>query len=155
MSFSADLAGSLSPDDFAVQIWSLTSDSVISDIVSQGFDIIMSNEDAVYLDCGTGNWAEKISSHCDPFKQWRDIYDFRPRETFLALPAADPGRLGQILGSEAAMWSEYNSKDSLLPRIFPRLSALAERLWTDPVEGWENAERRYSVRNCICISFYS
>jgi len=125
-----------------VQVWSVSDDPVIAEIVGQGYDVIMSNEDKVYLDCGLGNWAGKIPSHCDPFKQWRDVYEYYPRETYLALPGSDEGRLAQILGSEAALWSEFNSPDSLLPRVFPRLSALAERLWTDPPTRWQQAETR-------------
>ena len=48
-----------------------------------------------------------------------------------------------ILGGEAAMWSEQVDGAAVMHKLWPRLSALAERLWTDPSSGWKQAEIRY------------
>lgn len=42
--------------------------------------------------------------------------------------------IDQVLGAEAAIWSEQISEFELDGRIWPRLSALAERLWTGQLE---------------------
>ena len=49
-----------------------------------------------------------------------------------------------ILGGEAAMWSEQVDGASLMHKLWPRLSALGERLWTDPGQEltWKQAEYR-------------
>lgn len=49
---------------------------------------------------------------------------------------------GLILGGEAAMWTEQADGASIISKIFPRASALAERLWSNPTTGWYEAETR-------------
>lgn len=48
----------------------------------------------------------------------------------------------QILGSEGALWSEQSDDNTLDSRLWPRGSALAERLWSNPATDWKLAESR-------------
>lgn len=47
-----------------------------------------------------------------------------------------------ILGGEAAMWSEQVDSAAVVHKLWPRVSALGERLWSDPAAGWKEAETR-------------
>ncbi len=62
------------------EVWSETNDTAISALANAGFRLVMSNSDALYLDCGVGNWADEGPFYCDPYKQWRDLYDYSPRD---------------------------------------------------------------------------
>ncbi len=60
--------------------------------------------------------------------------------------ALTPEQTGRILGGEACMWSEYVSSETVDSRIWPRMAAIAERLWsprdvTDVASMYERMER--------------
>ncbi|XP_055602211.1 chitooligosaccharidolytic beta-N-acetylglucosaminidase-like [Uranotaenia lowii] len=98
----------------------------------------MSNYDALYLDCGFSGWFDSSPNWCSPYIGWQKFYnnDLKPMG----------GEFGnQILGAEAALWLEQVDHHSLDIRIWPRTSALAERLWSDPAHGWQAAESRMLV----------
>jgi hexosaminidase len=49
-----------------------------------------------------------------------------------AAAALSPEEAKRILGGEACMWSEYVTPETIDSRIWPRLAAIAERLWSSP-----------------------
>ena len=51
---------------------------MLSKVVKAGHRAILSNYDALYLDCGGGNWITGGDSWCAPFKTWQTIWGNEP-----------------------------------------------------------------------------
>lgn len=111
-----------------VQIWGGSTWPETTDLLADGYRVIISHVDAWYLDCGFGNWRETGQSACDPYKTWQRVYKHRPWQTL----RLKPDKRALILGGEACLWAEQVDEVSLDTRLWPRVAALAERLWTDP-----------------------
>lgn len=111
----------LDKDRYVIQSW-LGSDDLHTPLLLQnGFNLIISDNDNYYLDCGYESWMGIGYNWCSPYNTWSQIYDRR----------LEYGQYNnQILGAETPLWSEQADEQSLDGRIWPRASALAERLWT-------------------------
>jgi hexosaminidase len=113
------------PKEVVVQAWREES-SVVQE-VQQGFRGLRS--EGYYLDL---NWPASRHYAVDPMSG--DGGNLTPEEK------------KQVLGGEACMWSEYVSAETIDSRIWPRLAAIAERLWsphdvTDVNSMYERLER--------------
>jgi len=50
--------------------------------------------------------------------------------------------LSLALGAEVALWTEQADSGSADSKIWPRAAALAERLWSNPEQTWQEAQGR-------------
>uniref|UniRef100_A0A336MGX8 Beta-hexosaminidase n=1 Tax=Culicoides sonorensis TaxID=179676 RepID=A0A336MGX8_CULSO len=128
----------LNNERYIIQIWTKGDDPKVQTLLESGFKLIISNYDALYLDCGFAGWVTDGNNWCSPYIGWQKVY------------ANDLKDIGgsyssQILGAEAALWSEQADEYTLDGRLWPRVSALAERLWSDPKTSWRDAESRLLV----------
>lgn len=124
-------------DRVIIQIWTKGQDSKVTDLLKLGYKVIVSNYDALYLDCGFAGWVTDGNNWCSPYIGWQKVYNNRMEEV-----AGKPEYYKQVLGAEAALWSEQADEYTLDSRLWPRASALAERLWTNPPSDWRAAEVR-------------
>ncbi|KAM7356950.1 beta-hexosaminidase 1 [Cochliomyia hominivorax] len=120
---------------YIIQIWTTGMDPKVTDILKRGFHIIVSNYDALYFDCGGAGWVTDGNNWCSPYIGWQKVYENR-METI----AGD--YIPLVMGAEAAIWSEQIDEHTVDQRFWPRASALAERLWSNPADGWRQAEPR-------------
>uniref|UniRef100_A0A1A9VDI0 Beta-hexosaminidase n=1 Tax=Glossina austeni TaxID=7395 RepID=A0A1A9VDI0_GLOAU len=128
----AHISKYLNKDRYIIQIWTKHSDPQVLGILKRGFRIIVSNNDALYLDCGGSDWLQATNNGCSPYIIWQRVYDNRMEniaETYVS----------KVLGAEAAVWSEQIDEQNLDQRVWPRASALAERLWSNPSDNWQKA----------------
>ncbi|XP_003249914.1 chitooligosaccharidolytic beta-N-acetylglucosaminidase [Apis mellifera] len=130
----------LDPSKYIIQVWTTKNDPVIDRLLRNNFKVIISNYDALYLDCGFSAWVGEGNNWCSPYKGWQIIYENSPLKIIKLHHLENKKNL--ILGSEAALWSEQVDSASVDAKIWPRSAALAERLWSEPDSGWIHAEHR-------------
>ena len=139
----------LSKDDYIIQIWTKANDSVVKELIEKDFKVIFSNYDAWYLDCGYSSWVGEGNNWCSPYKGWQVstkssffsynlffthnlpvqhlsiphlpqiVYDNSPREHYRNA-GGQTFREQQILGGEAAMWTEqvtFENQHVLLSKL--------------------------------------
>jgi hexosaminidase len=113
------------PKSIVIQSW--RGQKSLAEAARQGYSGILSN--GYYLDL-----MYPTSRHyaVDPMNE--DTASLTPEER------------ARILGGEAAMWVEYASPETLDSRIWPRMAAIAERLWSPQnVRDVESMYRRLEV----------
>ena len=98
---TAEVDTYLDPAKYIIQIWSIEDVPIINELLIKGFNVIFSNSDAWYLDCGMGAWVGEGNNWCSPYKGWQLIYDNNPQAL-----VSDPAYHNQIIGGEAALWTE-------------------------------------------------
>lgn len=108
-----------------IQWWGTSTDVTLQQLVQNGFRLIFSNHDRLYLDCGFSGWTSDGLNWCSPYKNWQGIYDNR-----LDTLVGGPQNVHLALGAEVTIWSEQIDPMNLDSRLWPRAAALAERLWT-------------------------
>ncbi|XP_037776157.1 chitooligosaccharidolytic beta-N-acetylglucosaminidase-like [Penaeus monodon] len=130
-------------DAYVFEISEFANESVIADYVQNGYKVIFSNQDQWNLGCLTNTWVGDKAENCpSEVPTWENFYRNSPldmleylgvnnaRSDIQQADGINPKTL--VLGGEATLWSFDTDANGLQSKIWPRLSAFAERLWTDP-----------------------
>lgn len=145
---SADVAASgIVPKDIILQAWNNGLDH-ISNLTSQGYKVIVSSSDFIYLDCGFGgyvtndprynvminpdaatgtanfNWGGQGGSWCAPYKTWQRIYDYDFTSNLTDSQKA------LVQGAIAPLFGEQVDDTVVSSKLWPRAAALAELVWS-------------------------
>ncbi|CAG2121957.1 unnamed protein product [Medioppia subpectinata] len=105
--------------------------ATVSRIVGQGYKVIVS-----------ACWYLNYISYG---QDWEKYYRCDPTKSL-----ADDREKALVLGGEACMWGEYVDGTNVLSRLWPRASAVAERLWSNPLDtnDIESAKFRLDQHRC-------
>ena len=57
------------------KVWTTAKDKDIQMLLSKGYEIVMSNYDVLYLDCGYESPDELGNNWCSPYSGWHAIYN--------------------------------------------------------------------------------
>jgi hexosaminidase len=126
------------PQQGIVQVWS--SMNYWRSTVSRGYKALLSAP--WYLDRlvpvdGSTRWLM--------LDAWMDMYKFDP----LTLAEGIPNAEQLVIGGEACQWGEQVDQAVITTRIWPRVSAVAERLWSEPwVNDTNKAQERLIHHRC-------
>ncbi|KAM7231102.1 hypothetical protein CapIbe_017547 [Capra ibex] len=117
-----------------VQVWKMDSFyNELGNITAAGFPVIISAP--WYLD--TIHYGQ----------DWRQYYSVEPLNF-----AGTPEQKQLVIGGEACIWGEYVDATNLTPRLWPRASAVGERLWShQDVTDLEDAYRRLIRHRCRMV----
>ncbi|KAF1938044.1 hypothetical protein EJ02DRAFT_458187 [Clathrospora elynae] len=155
---SADVAATgVLPKDVVLQAWNNGLDH-ISNLTAQGYRVIVSSADFMYLDCGYGgwvandprynvqvnpnaidgglnfNWGGGGGSWCAPYKTWQRIYEFDFTSNLTATQKS------LVQGAIAPLFSEQVDDVVISQKMWPRAAALAELVWSGNRD--ENGHKR-------------
>ncbi|CAF3359119.1 unnamed protein product [Rotaria sp. Silwood1] len=137
------------PPDTIIQVWKDTSDSsafdgwasYLNQAANEGYNVILSSPWYInYISYGKYNTNTSVMN-LEFFK----YYEIEPLRQFTGSEEAKK----RILGGEACLWAEFVDGTNLLPRFWPKASAVAERLWSAAsVNNSEDAQFRLDVHRC-------
>lgn len=71
------------------------------------------------------------------------------REGIIYVLSVTSDEANLVLGGEAAMWAEYVDATNIIPRLFPFVGAVAERLWS-PVNSSTTADAKHRLDEHRC-----
>nr|KAK3610027.1 hypothetical protein CHS0354_032375 [Potamilus streckersoni] len=117
------------PRDSIIQVW-MNKQNYVQQLNEKGYRTIYSS--CWYLD------------HSKYGVQWSEYYLCDPSPYFYESAEKD-----KLLGGEACLWSEYVENDNLMTMLWPRASAVAERLWSaKTTRDINSAGRRLQEHKC-------
>ena len=122
------------PNRTALTLWRYYPNSEFDYYKQQcqaGTKLVQADFKYYYLDCGGENFMKSGHNWCS-YASWKKIYT---QNITTAMPSLPDECRGNFMGASAALWTEQVSQQSIITKLFPRLFALAERLWLDPRAG--------------------
>lgn len=117
-------------EDTTFQVW--TDSSIVSQITAANYNVIASPSNYWYLNIQTNTWQV--------------MYSYEP---YTDIPT-DQQKL--IIGGETALWGEYVDEKNIESSLYPRASAVAERLWSQSyVTDQTSFSTRLQVHRCRLV----
>jgi len=122
-------AENISATETTIEVWH--GADLIGDVVSAGFQGVFAPNAVWYLD--------HLST------DWKTMYTTEPAQ-YITDAAAEK----LLLGGEGCMWGETVDVSDIEQTIWPRMGAIAERLWSPrEVNDTAKAEPRYAYFRCL------
>jgi hexosaminidase len=135
------------PKDIVIQAWNNGLENIFN-LTRDGYRVIVSSSDFMYLDCGYGGWVGTDprynvmtnpnktdgtpnfnyggggGSWCAPYKTWQRIYDYDFTQ------GLSETQKSLVQGAIAPLWAEQVDDVVVSQKMWPRAAALAELVWS-------------------------
>ena len=124
------------PAGTLIQTW--RNSTSLSDVLDRGHRALFGPNPHWYLDCGFGGFFEPdpknpdtpikppYLDYCTTYRNWRHVLSYDPFD------GISKKQQHLIVGGEAHMWAELTDTVNLDGKLWPRVAAAAEVLWTGP-----------------------
>ncbi|MFG3102168.1 beta-N-acetylhexosaminidase [Streptomyces sp. NPDC048182] len=123
------------PPEVTVMSWRDPAHAAVA--ARRGHPVVQVDHRSTYLDYARGTGPEEPPAQVGPPVDLRAVYGVD-----LAPPDAGPGAAARVLGAQAQVWTEFVRTPAHIEYLaFPRLCALAERVW-DGTSGWPDFAAR-------------
>ncbi|KAF9894327.1 hypothetical protein FE257_007830 [Aspergillus nanangensis] len=154
------------PKNIVMQSWNNGID-YISNLTANGYDVIVSSSDFLYLDCGHGgfvtndprynvmsnpdpstpnfNYGGIGGSWCGPYKSWQRVYDYDFTTNLT------DAQKKHIVGATAPLWAEQVDDVVISSKFWPRAAALGELVWSGNRD--ENGKKRTTLMTQRILNF--
>lgn len=108
----------LPKDRYIIQIWTTGYDPQVQHLLRSGYQLILSNYDALYLDCGVAGWVTDGNNWCSPYIGWQKVYDNSPLKIGgkCSPPTQHPAHLKPYLCSRHLLRSNPRSRSRFMDR---------------------------------------
>ena len=138
--FQAGITGL--PSDSIFEVWK--DHPTLQSVITSGYRGIYAAGN--YLD-------QQIPNPNQTWYEWVDTWkNFYANDPYTGINAS-PSQLANIIGGEAAMWGEQVDSVNFDSRVWPRASAVAERLWSDrSVNDVTTATPRLAAFRCTSLA---
>ena len=127
------------PKAITVQTWRSTS--ALNSVLAKGHNVLFGSSSHWYLDCGFGFYVDPNLQNpdladperqvkppyldsCSPYKNWRHVYSYNPLE------GVKQEDRHLIVGGEMHLWAELTDSVTLDFKLWPRVAAAAEVMWS-------------------------
>ncbi|KAL8785534.1 MAG: hypothetical protein Q9195_008606 [Heterodermia aff. obscurata] len=127
------------PENAIVQTW--RSESALNAVLAKSHKTLFGPNSHWYLDCGFGFYVDPslrnpdlkdperetrppYLDYCSPYKNWRHVYSYNPLKEI-----RDELR-HLIIGGEVHLWNELTDSVTLDSKLWPRVAAAAEVMWS-------------------------
>jgi len=156
---------------YIVQLTNVVNDTEIISYLRNNYKVIFSNSDAWNFEGPANSWVgRKATTYSNvPRPSWKEVYENSPLDMLTglgvsnarsAIPTnnAESLPMDLVLGGEATIWSYETDPASLQTTAWPRASAMAERLWSDPKNNGlgtfhaEEAQHRLAAHRARMVS---
>lgn len=125
------------PQDALIQVWKDTSlDKSLKSWQHYIQNIAKKNYQMIFSACWYLNYISYRNN-------WEEYYNCDPR----SFDGTDKEKQ-LVIGGEACMWSEYVDGTNIMSRLWPRASAVAERLWSQQDLNVDDAKYRLDEHRC-------